>query len=57
MPYFYSENRTVYSPENHLLNELYDFLECHNHLFSGSRLYGQLIEIYENLDEELKEEK
>ncbi|MDE5054867.1 hypothetical protein NDK25_21880 [Niallia taxi] len=56
MPYFEAKKRTVYSPENSKLEILFNFLEKHNQSLSGSDLYNDLVDIYENLDEEMKEE-
>ncbi|MGP7817736.1 hypothetical protein [Niallia sp. 01092] len=57
MPFFYTGNRTVYSPENTKLEQFYSFLEKHNSIFSGSKFYEELLDTYEKLDDELKEEK
>ncbi|WP_273129000.1 hypothetical protein [Bacillus weihaiensis] len=57
MPYFHTKNKTIWSPHNPALEALYNFLEKHRELLEGSSLYENLTEIYENLDEELKEEK
>ncbi len=56
MPYFEAKKRTVYSPGNSKLEILFNFLEKHNQSLSGSDLYNDLVDIYETLDEELKEE-
>lgn len=62
MPFFHSkdiyyQNKTIWSPETPALVALYNFLEEHRELLEGSRIYQSLTEIYEKMDEELKEEK
>lgn len=50
MPFFNTEDKTIYSPVNPELEELYSFLEKHQKLMSGSAFYDQLIAIYRKLD-------
>ncbi|MEK4973284.1 hypothetical protein NSQ89_13055 [Niallia sp. FSL R7-0648] len=57
MPYFYSKNKTIWSPQNPALEALYNFLEKHRELLEGSGLYDNLTEIYESMDEQLREEE
>jgi len=57
MPYFYSKNKTIWSPQNPALEAFYNFLEKHRELLEGSSLYDNLTEIYESMDEQLREEE
>jgi len=57
MPYFDSKNRTVFSPHNQKLEPFYSFLEQYQKTFSGSNFFEELTDIYEYLDQVLKEEK
>jgi len=58
VPFFYTEDKTIYSPVNNpALEELYNFLEKHQKLLSGSAFYDQLIAIYQKLDMKSKEEE
>lgn len=57
MPFFNAEDKTIYSPVNPELEELYNFLEKHQKLMSGSAFYDQLIAIYQKLDKKSREEE
>ncbi|GKU81234.1 hypothetical protein [Niallia sp. NCCP-28] len=57
MPFFFTGNKTVYSSENPKLEQFYSFLEKYSSNFSGSKFYEELLNMYQKLDEELKEEK
>ncbi len=53
--YFDSKGRTVFSPNNNLLEPFYKLLEQYEPSIGGSHLYEDLIENYEYLDSMLKE--
>lgn len=53
--YFETDKGTVWEPENKELKSLYSVLEKHAPSLSGSRLFDELIEVYETLDSDLKE--
>lgn len=53
--YFNSKGRTVFSPNNNLLEPLYKLLEQYEPSIGGSHLFEDLIENYEYLDSMLKE--
>ncbi|MBT2615298.1 MULTISPECIES: hypothetical protein [unclassified Bacillus (in: firmicutes)] len=55
--YFDTKKSTVFSPANPQLESLYNWLEKHESTLGGSHSYDDLIEIYESLENELKEEK
>ncbi|MEK4669179.1 hypothetical protein [Niallia sp. FSL R7-0271] len=57
MPYFDAKDRTVFSPVNDKLEPLFKFLEQHQKSLSGSNFYDDLVELYEYLDQVLKEPK
>ncbi|MFP3512978.1 hypothetical protein SB775_25900 [Peribacillus sp. SIMBA_075] len=54
--YFETKKNTVFSPANPKLENLYNLIEKHEPAFGGSHFYDDLIEIYESLDNKLKEE-
>jgi hypothetical protein len=54
--YFETKKNTVFSPTNLKLESLYKILEKHEPALGGSHFYDDLIEIYESLENELKEE-
>ncbi len=53
--YFDSKGRTVFIPNNNLLEPLYKLLEQYEPSIGGSHLFEDLIENYEFLDSMLKE--
>lgn len=53
--YFETDKKTVWEPENQELKSLYAVLEKHAPSLSGSKLFDELIEVYETLDSDLKE--
>lgn len=55
--YFKTKKNTVFSPANPKLEILYNWLEKHESTLGGSHSYNDLIEIYESLESELKEEE
>ncbi|MFI8492192.1 hypothetical protein ACIGC1_04665 [Peribacillus butanolivorans] len=54
--YFETKKNTVFSPANPKLENLYNLLKKHEPTLGGSHFYDDLIEIYESLENELKEE-
>ncbi|WP_340373259.1 hypothetical protein [Peribacillus sp. FSL E2-0218] len=54
--YFETKKNTVFSPANPKLESLYNLLEKHEPALGGSHFYDDLIEIYETLENNLKEE-
>ena len=54
---FDTKNGFVCEPENSILNDFYKLLEKHAGTLSGSRLFDDLVAVYETLDFDLKEEK
>lgn len=54
---FDTKNGFVREPENSILNDFYTLLEKHADTLSGSRLFDDLVAVYETLDFDLKEEK
>ncbi|WP_157805751.1 hypothetical protein [Bacillus sp. mrc49] len=54
--YFETKKNTVFSPANPKLESLYNWLEKHESTLGGSHSYDDLIEIYETLENNLKEE-
>ncbi|MFJ7831770.1 hypothetical protein ACIQXU_16285 [Peribacillus sp. NPDC097284] len=54
--YFETKKNTVFSPDNSKLENLYKLLEKHEAALGGSHFYDDLIEVYESLENELKEE-
>lgn len=57
MAYFDSKDRTVFSPQNEKLLPLYETLEKHHSTIGGSRLFDELADTLEYLDQTMKEEK
>ncbi len=55
--YFETKHKTVFSPKNSLLDELYRYLEKQAPVIGDSRLFEDLVDVYEALDEELEERK
>ncbi|WP_374717916.1 hypothetical protein [Neobacillus sp.] len=54
--YFDTKKGPVYEPENQLLSNLYKVLEKHAPILEGSRLFEDLVEVYEDLEMNLKED-
>jgi len=54
--YFDSKNGTVYEPGNPILKSFYEALKKHEPSISGSRFFEDLKEVYETLDQDLKED-
>ncbi len=54
--YFNTKNGAVFEPKNPMLAGLYKLLEKHEPSLSGSRVFDDLVEVYETLDNDLKEE-
>lgn len=54
--FFETKKNTVFSPGNPILENLYNMLEKHEPALGGSHFYEDLIEVYETLDSQLKEE-
>jgi hypothetical protein len=57
MPYFDTKNGIVYAPDNQSLNGLYELIKKHQDTLGNSRFYEDLIDVYETLDFDLKEDK
>lgn len=55
--YFETKHKTVFSPKNSLLDELYRYLEKNAPVIGDSRLFEDLVEVYESLDEEMEGNK
>lgn len=55
MAYFDSKYRTVFSPQNEKLLPLYETLEKHHSTIGGSRLFDELTDTLEYLDQILEE--
>jgi len=53
---FETKNGPVYEPGNQVLNGMYKLLEKHAPSLSGSRLFEDLVDVYESLNMDLKEE-
>jgi hypothetical protein len=56
MPYFDTKNGMVFAPSNPELNGLYLLIKKHYEVLGNSRFYDDLIDVYETLDLDLKEE-
>lgn len=54
--YFETKHKTVFSPENPILDSLYYFLEKYAPVLGDSPIFDKLISVYETLESELKEE-
>ncbi|WP_366160623.1 hypothetical protein ABXS71_16990 [Bacillus infantis] len=54
--YFDTKNGPVYSPVNPELKSLFTILEKNEPALGGSRFFDDLVEAYQTLDAELKEE-
>jgi hypothetical protein len=57
MPYFDTKNGIVYAPDNPELHGLYSLIKKHYEVLGNSRFYDDLIEAYEALDLELRNER
>ncbi|MED5101106.1 hypothetical protein NST77_23065 [Niallia sp. FSL W8-0177] len=55
--YFETKNGPVYEPANPILNSLYKVLKKNAPVLDGSRVFEDLVETYEALVADLKEEK
>lgn len=54
---FDTKNGPVYEPENEMLIHLYEVLKKHAPSLSGSRAFDDLVEVYEALEFDMREEK
>lgn len=55
--YFDTKKGPVYEPKNPVLRSLYEVLKKNEPVLGGSRLFEDLVDVYETLDFDLKEEK
>ncbi|KAB2335052.1 hypothetical protein [Bacillus mesophilum] len=53
---FETKNGTVYEPVNPILTSLFNTLKKNAPVLDGSRVFEDLVEAYETLDQDLKEE-
>jgi hypothetical protein len=53
---FETKNGPVYEPNNPVLNGLYEVLKKNAPVLDGSRLFQDLVDVYESLNMDLKEE-
>lgn len=51
---FETKNGPVYRPSNQILNSLYEVLKKHAPSLEGSRVFDDLVEVYETLDFDMK---
>ncbi|MEI5909423.1 hypothetical protein WAK64_20555 [Bacillus spongiae] len=56
-PYFTNKNGMTFEPTHSILQDLYKHIEKYNSVLGGSRFYDDLIDIYETIDFDLKEDK
>ncbi|WP_430482778.1 hypothetical protein [Rossellomorea marisflavi] len=56
MSHFDTDKGIVWAPMNPLLESFYNHLAAHQSVLGNSRFYEDLIEIYETLEHDLKEE-
>lgn len=54
--YFETKNGPVWEPSNQMLKSFYKVLEKNAPVLDGSRVFDDLIEAYEALEADLKEE-
>ncbi|MEK4150022.1 hypothetical protein NST02_23550 [Robertmurraya sp. FSL W8-0741] len=54
---FETKKGIVYEPKNPELKSLYEVLKKNAPVLDGSRVFEELVEVYEALDFDLKEEK
>lgn len=54
--YFDSKKGPVYAPDRPELKSFYELLQKHHETLGGSRLFEDLVDVYETLDQDLKEE-
>lgn len=55
--YFNRKKGAIFSPEDSKLVPFYNLLEKHQKSLDGSELYEEMVEIYEGLETDLREEK
>ncbi|MDF2791331.1 MAG: hypothetical protein K0S80_4433 [Neobacillus sp.] len=53
---FDTKKGPVYEPDHPALNGMYELLKKHADTLSGSRLYEDLVDVYESINMDLKEE-
>lgn len=55
--YFNRKKGAIFSPEDSKLMPLYNLLEKYQKSLDGSEFYEEMVEVYESLETDLKEEK
>jgi hypothetical protein len=54
---FDADKRTVFEPENKVLNSFYETLKKHAPSLAGSKVFEDLVDVYEALEFDTREEK
>ncbi|MBG9653707.1 MULTISPECIES: hypothetical protein [Cytobacillus] len=55
--YFNRKKGAIFSPEDEKLLPFYNLLEKYQKSLDGSQIYADMVEVYESLETDLKEEK